>query len=98
MMEGFFKRGLLYSCQGGIDYFTEYCREWKVDGFIISYPYSCRPWAITPIMSKKSITEDLGIPCLVLEGDCYDTRNYSAGQSRTRVETFAELLKMRKAS
>ncbi|MEW6616515.1 MAG: 2-hydroxyacyl-CoA dehydratase family protein [Thermodesulfobacteriota bacterium] len=98
MMEGFFKRGLLYSCQGGIDYFTEYCREWNVDGFIISYPYSCRPWAITPIMSKKSITEDLGIPCLVLEGDCYDTRNYSAGQSRTRVETFAELLKMRKAS
>jgi hypothetical protein len=96
MMEGFFKRGLLYSCQGGIDYFTEYCKQWNVDGFIIHFPYSCRPWAITPIMAKKSISEKLNIPCLVMEGDCYDTRNYSAGQLRTRVETFAELLKMRK--
>ncbi|MFH1625374.1 MAG: 2-hydroxyacyl-CoA dehydratase family protein [Pseudomonadota bacterium] len=98
IMEGFSKRGLLYSCQGGIDYFTEYCKEWNVDGFIISYPYSCRPWTITPLMVKKTIKERLGIPCLVLEGDVYDTRNYSAGQMRTRIETFAELLKMRKAS
>jgi len=97
IMEGFYKRGHLYSCQGGIDYFSEYCKEWNVDGYIMAYPFSCRPWCILPIMVTKEVTEKLGIPSLVLEGDVYDTRNYSAGQARTRVETFAELLKMRKA-
>ncbi|MFH1625411.1 MAG: 2-hydroxyacyl-CoA dehydratase family protein [Pseudomonadota bacterium] len=98
IMEGYFKRGIVYSAQAGVDYFEEYCREWKVDGAILCYPYSCRPWAIVPLMAKKAIKERLNIPVLVLEGDCYDTRNYSAGQLRTRVETFAELLKMRKAA
>ncbi|MFH1026331.1 MAG: 2-hydroxyacyl-CoA dehydratase family protein, partial [Nitrospirota bacterium] len=70
---------------------------WKVDGAILCYPYSCRPYTIPPLMSKKALKDRLGIPVLVLEGDAYDTRNYSAGQLRTRVETFAELLKMRKA-
>jgi hypothetical protein len=31
---------------------------------------------------------------LVLEGDLYDSRNYRAEQLRTRVESFAEMLKM----
>ncbi|MEW6616615.1 MAG: 2-hydroxyacyl-CoA dehydratase family protein [Thermodesulfobacteriota bacterium] len=97
IIEGFFKRGCLYSAQGQIDYITEYCKEWKVDGAILCYPYSCRPYTIPPLMNKKALKERLGIPVLVLEGDAYDTRNYSAGQLRTRVETFAELLKMRKA-
>jgi benzoyl-CoA reductase/2-hydroxyglutaryl-CoA dehydratase subunit BcrC/BadD/HgdB len=98
VMEGWFRRGCLYSAQGAIDYFAEYCKEWKVDGAILCYPYSCRPYTIPPLMSKKALKDRLGIPVLVLEGDAYDTRNYSAGQLRTRVETFAELLKMRKAS
>jgi hypothetical protein len=98
VMEGWFRRGLMYSAQGAIDYFADYCKAWNVDGAILCYPYSCRPYAIHPLMGKKVIKERLGIPVLVLEGDAYDTRNYSAGQLRTRVETFAELLKMRKAT
>jgi benzoyl-CoA reductase/2-hydroxyglutaryl-CoA dehydratase subunit BcrC/BadD/HgdB len=50
------------------------------------------------MITKRTIEKELGIPVLVLEGDCYDTRNYSAGQLRTRVETFAELLRAAKAA
>jgi benzoyl-CoA reductase/2-hydroxyglutaryl-CoA dehydratase subunit BcrC/BadD/HgdB len=50
------------------------------------------------MMTKKAIEKELGVPVLVLEGDCYDTRNYSASQLRTRVETFAELLRSAKAA
>ena len=39
-----------------------------------------------------------GMPYLVVEGDSFDTRNYSAGQMRTRVESFAEVLRMNKAA
>jgi len=42
----------------------------------------------TVMITKRTIEKELGIPVLVLEGDCYDTRNYSAGQLRTRVETL----------
>ena len=34
-----------------------------------------------------------GIPVMVMEGEIYDSRNYSAEQMRTRVETFAEMLR-----
>ncbi|MBW2145018.1 MAG: 2-hydroxyacyl-CoA dehydratase [Deltaproteobacteria bacterium] len=63
---------------------------------ILMYQYSCRPWATPPLMGKKDLQEKLDIPILVVEGDSYDTRNYSAGQLRTRIESFAEILKMGK--
>jgi benzoyl-CoA reductase/2-hydroxyglutaryl-CoA dehydratase subunit BcrC/BadD/HgdB len=49
-------------------------------------------------MGKKALREKLDIPILVVEGDSYDTRNYSAGQLRTRIESFAEILKMKNAA
>ena len=49
-------------------------------------------------MAKKVMKEELGIPVLALEGDCYDTRNYSAGQLRTRIETFADMLRSIKST
>lgn len=48
-------------------------------------------------MVKKEIEEKLRIPVLNLEWDLYDTRDYSAGALRTRVETFAEMLRANKA-
>jgi benzoyl-CoA reductase/2-hydroxyglutaryl-CoA dehydratase subunit BcrC/BadD/HgdB len=33
-----------------------------------------------------------GIPCLILDGDCVDPRDYSLEQMRTRVEGFLEML------
>jgi len=60
---------------------------------------------LTPVVSLaslsrclKTISEKLGIPVLVLEGDLCDSRNYSAEQLRARVESFAEMLKMAKAA
>jgi benzoyl-CoA reductase/2-hydroxyglutaryl-CoA dehydratase subunit BcrC/BadD/HgdB len=49
-------------------------------------------------MVAKAIKEELGIPAITLEYGGYDCRDYPAGALRTRVETFAELLRMRKAS
>ncbi len=87
-----------HSCQAHVAINVENCRAFNVDGAINFYPYSCREWASTVMITKRTIEKELGIPVLVLEGDCYDTRNYSAGQLRTRVETFAELLRATKAT
>jgi len=49
-------------------------------------------------MVVKAIKEELGIPAITLEYGGYDSRDYPAGALRTRIETLAELLRMRKAS
>ncbi|HEY48774.1 MAG TPA: 2-hydroxyacyl-CoA dehydratase [Dehalococcoidia bacterium] len=87
-----------HSCEAHCLINLENCKAFNVDGAINFYPYSCREWVPTVIITKRMIEKELGIPVLVLEGDCYDTRNYSAGQLRTRVETFAELVKAHKAA
>ena len=81
-----------------IDYWEKVAKMHDVDGIIMMYAFACRPWCIPPLMAKKELQKRLDIPVLVVEGDSWDTRNYSAGQLRTRVESFAEVLKMRKAA
>ncbi len=87
-----------HSCQAHVTINMENAKAFNVDGVINFYPYSCREWAITVMMTKRAMEKELGVPVLVLEGDAYDTRNYSAGQLRTRIETFAELLRSAKAA
>jgi hypothetical protein len=70
----------------------------KLDGFILDYLYNCRPSALPSHNAKKYLEEKTGLPVLALEIDIYDSRAYSAASLRTKVETFAEMLKARKAS
>ena len=60
--------------------------------------YNCRPVASTSHLLKQFVEKETGIPVLSLEFDGYDSRNYSAESMRTKVETFAEMLRARKAS
>lgn len=90
--------GLYESSYGLIRKSAEVCSEWNVDGAIIYYHFACRPMVIPVLMMKKVLEEELGIPVLALEGDFYDIRSYSPEALRTRVETFAEMLRARKAA
>ena len=92
------RKGLAHSTSGWLQLYKECCRAFDADGFLLFYLFSCRPFAIAPLIMKKSIEDELGIPVLALEGDAYDTRDYSTEALRTRVETFAEMLKMSKAA
>jgi hypothetical protein len=90
--------GVYHSVWALIHRYKELCQSWQVDGMINLYPFSCRPLALHPMIAKKDIEADLGIPVLALEGDMYDTRNYSPEALRTRVEAFAEMLRVSKAA
>ena len=79
------------------EYFKDMAQYWNVNGLIMAYLFSCRPFAANPVMIKQYVEQELGIPVMLLEYDAYDTRDYSAQQLRTRVETFAEVLRARKA-
>ena len=94
--EAMLRRGTFHSASGQISYVKEIAKRWKLDGVIVNFLFSCRPAAIAPLMAKRSLEKELGIPVLSLEYDVYDCRDYSTQQVRTRVETFAELLKLSK--
>ena len=68
----------------------------KLDGFIANYLYNCRPAALSSHVEKKYLEEKTGLPVLALEIDCFDSRSYSADSLRTKVETFAYMLKEKK--
>ncbi|MBW1804420.1 MAG: hypothetical protein JRJ85_27265, partial [Deltaproteobacteria bacterium] len=44
------------------------------------------------------IEEELAVPVMLLEGDYCDFRSYNTLQMRTKLETFAEIVKTRKAA
>lgn len=91
------KMGAYHSSFGVVKIVENAVRVLKLDGLIWSYLYNCRPLAMTSHFLKKWVEETTGIPTLALEMDIYDSRNYSAGTLRTKVEAFAEMLRARKA-
>ncbi len=68
----------------------------KVDGVIWTIIYHCRPASITSHTMKTFMEENTDLPVLTLELDLFDSRYYNAETMRTKIETFAEMLKQRK--
>lgn len=77
---------------------TEAIKESGIDGFLWNYLYNCRPQTQMSHMMKQFVEKETGVPVLSLESDLADNRTYSAEALRTKVETFAEMLRARKVS
>ncbi|MBN1547708.1 MAG: 2-hydroxyacyl-CoA dehydratase [Syntrophaceae bacterium] len=90
--------GAYHSTYGWIKRNTGGLNFAEIDGVIWSYPFSCRPIVCTAKLTKLEIEKETGLPTLLLEMDLYDSRNYSAGSLRTRLEAFSEMLKSKKAA
>ena len=73
-------------------------KDFNIDGLIWNYLYNCRPFSLTSHCVKQWVEQNTGLPSLSLETDNYDSREYSAAVLRTRVETFADMLRARKLS
>ncbi|HEX75308.1 MAG TPA: 2-hydroxyacyl-CoA dehydratase [Dehalococcoidia bacterium] len=90
--------GIYHSSYGMAERTAKAIEDLNIDGVIWNYLFNCRPSAMTSHFVKKWVEENIGIPVLSLETDVYDSRSYSAATMRTKVETFAEILRARKAS
>ena len=98
MMESIYRLGgPLQQCSESLAYQDAVLKRFNVDGVIWGDPYACRMSNYIYI-ARDVIQKEYDIPVMCLEYGGYENRQYTAGQLRTRVETFAELLKMRKAA
>jgi len=91
------RRGCYYSSWAEIRQFKELAELWEVDGVILFVHTACRQHLLHPPKEKMVVEEELGIPVLIIEGDYVDSRNFNEQQVRTRLETFAEIVKKSRA-
>ncbi|UWG98735.1 2-hydroxyacyl-CoA dehydratase family protein [Dehalobacter sp. DCM] len=72
--------------------------NFNLDGLMIFETMFCRPLCLPSVQIKDYVQKHCNnIPVMRLELDAYDSRNYTPEQYRTRLESFAEVMRMRKA-
>jgi len=65
--------------------------EFRIDGAINPCHWGCRQGTGARGLITQGL-KTIGVPVLNLEVDCVDSRNFSEGQLRTRLEAFMEML------
>ena len=48
------------------------------------------------MLFRSRVQKEKGIPCLMIEADMLDARNFSESQIETRIDAFMEIIKQRK--
>ena len=76
----------------GVDWREGICRANKVDGVLVHYNRSCKPWSGYMAEMQRRFTADLGIPCAGFDGDQADPRNFNEAQYETRVQGLVEAM------
>lgn len=80
-------------CIGGaLAGLVEECRQYKIDGVVLSYLITCRPIVFPATEISKALEEELGIPTVALECDLVDERIFAESQAFTRLDAFGEQL------
>lgn len=92
MMRAYHKAPNSVCIETGIAWRERICRENKVDGVLVHYNRSCKPWSGCMPEMERRFRSDLGIPVVSFDGDQADPRNFSAAQYTTRVDGLSELM------
>jgi len=91
------RRGENYTGSAHILQVKELAKLHNVDGAIVFHHIGCRQYNTWVPKAKEVLEQELDVPVLTLEGDFCDSREYNAEQMRTRLETFAQVVKNAKA-
>ena len=81
----------------GVDWREGICRDNKVDGVLVHYNRSCKPWSGYMPEMQRRFNKDLGVPVAGFDGDQADPRNFNAAQYETRVQGLVEAMEQNKA-
>ena len=79
-----------------VEHLAELAQKYRVDGAVNPCHWGCRQGTGARGLIQESL-KAIGVPVVNLEVDCVDTRNFSEGQLRTRMEAFLEMLESRTA-
>jgi benzoyl-CoA reductase/2-hydroxyglutaryl-CoA dehydratase subunit BcrC/BadD/HgdB len=97
MMRAYCKAPNSVCIETGVDWRESLCRKNKVDGVLVHYNRSCKPWSGYMPEMERRFRKDLGVAVVGFDGDQADPRNFSEAQYTTRVEGLYELMEAKKA-
>jgi benzoyl-CoA reductase/2-hydroxyglutaryl-CoA dehydratase subunit BcrC/BadD/HgdB len=78
-----------------IEHLRRLARDYRVDGVLAPCHWGCRQGTGARGLMADGMKE-IGVGFLALEVDCVDTRQFSEGQLKTRLQAFCEMLLERK--
>lgn len=96
--EAYLRKGYVRCSYDHVHRFQEMAKELNLDGVAYGWYWACRVLTQPGPWIKEHIEKELGIPATYFEQDDVDPRSSRVEELRTKLETFAALLKARKAS
>ena len=73
-------------------------KKLEIDGIVFASNRSCKPYSITQMDQQKGITEELGLPAVMIDIDHADVRKYSKESTFTRLEALLEMIDAKRAA
>jgi benzoyl-CoA reductase/2-hydroxyglutaryl-CoA dehydratase subunit BcrC/BadD/HgdB len=67
-------------------------RRFSVDGMVFHSNRSCKPYSLGQYELLSLVSEDTGVPGLILEADMCDTRLYAEEPMKNRIQAFLDQL------
>jgi benzoyl-CoA reductase/2-hydroxyglutaryl-CoA dehydratase subunit BcrC/BadD/HgdB len=92
LMKAYCKAPNSVCLETGVEWREGICRENHVDGILVHYNRSCKPWSGYMPEMERRFRKDLGVPVVGFDGDQADPRNYSEAQYNTRVQGLFEVM------
>ena len=78
------------SLEQGVQIREELCRRHQVDGVLVHYNRSCRPWCGDLQEVERRLRQDLALPVAAFDGDQGDPAGCSLAQLETRLDALVE--------
>ena len=83
------------SLERGLEMRTELCRRYRVEGVLVHYNRSCRPWCGALQETERRLGRELEVPVVSFHGDQGDPEVFSAAQFELRLDTLCELMEQK---
>jgi benzoyl-CoA reductase/2-hydroxyglutaryl-CoA dehydratase subunit BcrC/BadD/HgdB len=78
--------------QAKVDKMVDLIKNYDLDGFIMFSVRSCKRYSLGQLVSKELVTQETGVPGVVIEGDMVDSRLFNEAQIQTRIDGLLEML------
>jgi benzoyl-CoA reductase/2-hydroxyglutaryl-CoA dehydratase subunit BcrC/BadD/HgdB len=74
-----------------VDKMCQLIRDYDLDGFVMFSVRSCKRYSLGQMVSKELVTEQTGVPGVIIEGDMVDSRLFNEAQIQTRIDALLEM-------
>jgi benzoyl-CoA reductase/2-hydroxyglutaryl-CoA dehydratase subunit BcrC/BadD/HgdB len=67
-------------------------RDYRIDGAILHSNRSCKPISMGQLDIQRYLSEELGVPSVMFDGDHMDPEKFTMSQFQSRIDPFMEML------